>query len=238
MIGIIGALDVEVTGLINEMADVKRETISKIVYTIGKIKNKDCVVAQCGIGKVNAAMCAQTMVLKYNPTAIINSGVAGALAHGLKIGDIVIANEVVQHDVSLIEDSSEPFGIDFPRGTIEFSDEKITHITADPTIAKHLNSACKEILNINSFTGIIATGEQFVASKAARLEIGEYFNALACEMEGGAIGQVCYRNSLPFAILRAISDNIDTNQFMDFLEFKNLAAKNSIAVINRLFDFL
>lgn len=235
MIGIIGALDVEIDGIKAIMTDIKEEVVSKIPYTLGKINGKDCVIAQCGIGKVNAAMCSQTMILKYSPSAIINSGVAGALSKKLNIGDIVISTNVVQHDICVIEDENEPSGMDIPRGTVEFCDEKIINIPADKALGEKLKGCCDILENTNSYLGTIATGEQFVADKKARLEIGGYFNALACEMEGGAIGQVCYRNNVPFVILRAISDNIDTNLFMDFLEFKTMAANNTINIVKKLF---
>lgn len=238
MIGIIGALDVEVAGFIALMTDATTETISRITYTKGKIKGKDCVVAQCGIGKVNAAMCAQTMILTYNPSHLINSGVAGALAKDISIGDIVISTDVVQHDIKLIGEKGEDAGFDLVRGTVEFSDEKIIRLPADQQLAAHLKKACSELDRVTTFLGTIATGEQFISSIDARLEIGTYFNALACEMEGGAIGQVCYRNGVPFVILRAISDNIDANSVIDFMAFKTLAANNTTKAIARMFDLL
>ncbi len=97
-IGIIGAMDVEVAELIESMENIKKDTISGIVYYEGTLQGKDVVVAKCGIGKVHAAVCTQTMILKYNPAAIINTGVAGSLSASLDIGDLVVSNKVVQHD--------------------------------------------------------------------------------------------------------------------------------------------
>lgn len=236
MIGIIGALDVEIAGIKNLMTDVREETISKINFYIGKINGQDCVLAQCGVAKVNAAMCTQTMILMFKPEAIINTGVAGALNKEINIGDIVVSSSVVHHDANIIEDEGKESGMLFPRGTIQFSDESITKIDADKALADRLIEGCKNIDGVKVFYGTVASGEQFISSKVARIEIGEFFNAYCCEMEGAAIGQVCYRNDVPFVILRAISDTIDDNDFMDFEKFKCIAADETLKVIKAFFN--
>lgn len=236
MIGIIGALDVEIAGIKNLMTDVREETISKINFYIGKINGQDCVLAQCGVAKVNAAMCTQTMILMFKPEAIINTGVAGALNKEINIGDIVVSSSVVHHDANIIEDEGKESGMLFPRGTIQFSDESITKIDADKALADRLIEGCKNIDGVKVFYGTVASGEQFISSKVARIEIGEFFNAYCCEMEGAAIGQVCYRNNVPFVILRAISDTIDDNDFMDFEKFKCIAADETLKVIKVFFN--
>ncbi|MEF2920080.1 MAG: 5'-methylthioadenosine/adenosylhomocysteine nucleosidase [Acutalibacteraceae bacterium] len=236
MIGIIGALDVEITVIKNLMTDVREETISKINFYIGKISGQDCVLAQCGVAKVNAAMCTQTMILMFKPEAIINTGVAGALNKEINIGDIVVSSSVVHHDANIIEDEGKESGMLFPRGTIQFSDESITKIDADKALADRLIEGCKNIDGVKVFYGTVASGEQFISSKVARIEIGEFFNAYCCEMEGAAIGQVCYRNDVPFVILRAISDTIDDNDFMDFEKFKCIAADETLKVIKAFFN--
>lgn len=236
MIGIIGALDVEIAGIKSLMTDIKEQTISKIVFYVGKINGKDCVLAQCGVGKVNAAMCAQTMILVFKPDAVINTGVAGALNKQLHIGDIVISSGVVHHDADIIQDEGEDSPMYFERGTIQFSDETITRIDANKALAEKLVDECKNINDINVFYETVASGDQFISSKKARAEIGEFFNAYCCEMEGASIGQVCYRNNVPFAILRAISDTIDDNDFMDFAKFKFVAADQTLKVIKSFFD--
>ena len=236
MIGIIGALDVEIAGIKNLMTDIREETISKINFYIGKINGQDCVLAQCGVAKVNAAMCTQTMILMFKPEAIINTGVAGALNKQINIGDIVVSSSVVHHDANIIEDEGKESGMLFPRGTIQFSDESITKIDADKALADRLIEGCKNIDGVKVFYGTVASGEQFISSKVARIEIGEFFNAYCCEMEGAAIGQVCYRNDVPFVILRAISDTIDDNDFMDFEKFKCIAADETLKVIKAFFN--
>ena len=234
MLGIIGALDIEIDGIKSLMTDIETKTVSKITFYKGKINNKECVVAQCGVGKVNAAMCAQTMILLYNVTAVINTGVAGALNRKLKIGDIVVSSDVVHHDNKCLVDEGQNEA--FARGTIQFSDEITTRIKADKSLTDKILEECgKDLSEANVYLGTVASGEQFVSSKRARLDIGEFFNAYCCEMEGASIGQVCYRNNIPFAILRAISDTVDDNDYMDFEKFKVVAADETLKVIKAFF---
>ncbi len=234
MLGIIGALDIEIDGIKSLMTDIETKTVSKITFYKGKINGKECVVAQCGVGKVNAAMCAQTMILLYNVTAVINTGVAGAVNSKLKIGDIVVSSDVVHHDNKCLVDDGQAEA--FTRGTIQFSDEIITRIKADKALTDKILEECKkDLTDINVYLGTVASGEQFVSSKEARLDIGEFFNAYCCEMEGASIGQVCYRNNIPFAILRAISDTVDDNDYMDFEKFKVVAADETLKVIKAFF---
>ncbi|MBQ1992500.1 MAG: 5'-methylthioadenosine/adenosylhomocysteine nucleosidase [Clostridia bacterium] len=234
MLGIIGALDIEIDGIKSLMTDIETKTVSKITFYKGKINNKECVVAQCGVGKVNAAMCAQTMILLYNVTAVINTGVAGALNRKLKIGDIVVSSDVVHHDNKCLVDEGQNEA--FARGTIQFSDEITTRIKADKSLTDKILEECgKDLSEANVYLGTVASGEQFVSSKKARLDIGEFFNAYCCEMEGASIGQVCYRNNIPFVILRAISDTVDDNDYMDFEKFKVVAADETLKVIKAFF---
>ncbi len=234
MLGIIGALDIEIDGIKSLMTDIEVNTISKIVFYKGKINGKECVVAQCGVGKVNAAMCAQTMILNYDVTAVINTGVAGALNKQLNIGDIVVSSAVVHHDNKCLVDDGQFEA--YPRGTVQFSNETVTYIKADKELSEKIYNECKnDLSNVNVYLETVASGEQFISSKSARLDIGEFFGAYCCEMEGAAIGQVCYRNEIPFAVLRAISDTVDDNDYMDFEKFKVVAADETLKVIKAFF---
>lgn len=195
-----------------------------MTYTQGTIGGVQVVAVECGIGKVNAAICAQQMIDLFKPDMIINSGIAGALSEQVGIADIVIAGDVVQHDM-------DGTAMGDPLGEIWFHDEKRIEIPADTTIVQRLKQACGSLKDTKVVIGRIATGDVFVAGREKRRAIYEHFGALACEMEGGAIGQVCYRNGVPFGILRCISDDITENEFMDYLKFRKIAAEKSIAVI-------
>lgn len=221
MIGIIGAMTIEVDGLRKLMTDTNDTKIGKTIFTKGKLCGKDSVVAVCGEGKVNAAMCAQAMIMAYHPDVVINTGVAGGLAKGLKIADAVVADAVVQHDMDM-----SPLG--FEQGYICGIDG-IEIKCADK--AKSLLEQCVRDCNINCVTGVIASGDQFINSNDKKQWLIDIFNAAACEMEGGAIGHVCKLNDVPFAVLRTISDGGDDESHMSFPEFAALAAENSIKIM-------
>lgn len=226
MIGIICALNIEVEGLKQQMTEKQNREYARMMFTFGKIGGREVVAVECGIGKVNAAVCTQVMIDLYRPDVIINSGIAGSLRKDLRIGDIVVAEDVVQHDM-------DGTAMGDPPGEIWFNDEKKIEIAADEKVREQLYAACKPIQNTNVRMGRIATGDVFVADVDRRLQIGRQFQASACEMEGGAIGQVCYRNGVPFGILRSISDDLNQNEFVDFMEFRRLASEKSIDAIIR-----
>ena len=226
-IGIIGAMDIEVQALKELMESPKIETISSVDFYSGIINGVDTVVAVAGIGKVNAAVCTQTMILSYAPSYIINVGVAGGLAPELGIGDIAVAETVVEHDMD-----TSPVG-DAP-GFI--SGINLIHIPCDKWLADMMYKASKNIENANVLKGIIASGDQFIADDSQRKRITDTFGAIAAEMEGASIGHVCYMNKVPFGVLRAISDGANSDSVMDYPTFAKMAAKNSMKIICELLE--
>ena len=222
MIGIIAAIVPEKEAVKAAMTDKEVRTVSGIDFVSGKLYDKDAVVAKCGIGKVFAAICAQTMILTYSPDFIINIGVGGTLTDKLSIGDIAISESVVQHDMD-----TSPLGD--PVGLI--SGINIVHFPADERLVKGLLSAA-DAVGVNCIAGTIASGDQFIASKEKKAFIRDTFGAISCEMEGAAIGHTCYVNNVPFAVLRAISDSADDSSHMDYGEFVLLAAERSFNVIS------
>lgn len=222
-VGIIGAMDIEVEELINSMEDIKKETISSIDYYEGKLQGKNVVVAKCGVGKVHAAVCTQTMILKYVPDAIINTGVAGSLSNDLDIADIVISDGVVQHDFDV-----SPFGK--PVGLISGLD--LIKIPCNKELVNRLLRSSQILENTNVAVGTVASGDQFIGSKEKKDYIVNNFNALCAEMEGASIGHVCYINDVDFCIVRAMSDKADGTANMDFDEFVHLAVEKSIKLVN------
>lgn len=222
-IGIIGAMDVEVSGLIEFMENIKKETISSTIYYEGTLQGKNVVVAKCGVGKVHAAVCAQTMILKYKPDVIINTGVAGSLNSKLDIADLVISDSVVQHDM----DTS---GLGDPIGLI--SGVNLISIPCSKDLVEQIEKSAKTIESTNVIVGTIASGDQFICNQDKRDYIVKHFDALCAEMEGAAIGHVCYLNNVDFCIVRAISDKADGSAHMDFPTFTKIAAKKSTQLIN------
>ena len=225
IIGIIGAMDIEVDGIISNMTNTQFEEISSMKFVSGELYGKRIVVCKCGIGKVFAGICAQTMILKYAPKIIINSGVAGALDEKLCVLDAVVATSVVQHDMD-----TSPLGD--PVGLI--SGINVVNIEADKKVSKALENSAKE-LQISVKRGIIASGDQFIANNEKKQYIKDTFSASACEMEGGAIAQACYVNKIPFAILRTISDG--KGEVLDYFTFSERAAVQAIKIIKNFIKY-
>ena len=211
-IGVIGAMQMEIDNLKESLQDSKTEEYSGVEFVCGKLEGKDIVAAKCGVGKVFAAICAQTMILKYDVDMIVNIGVAGTLTKDLNVLDVALASNVLQHDID-----TSPLGD--PVGLISG-----INMILLPTDA-HMNDVMAQCLKdkgINYRKGSIATDEQ-------RDFIREHFEAIAAEMEGGSIGQVCYVNEVPFTILRSISDG--AGGAMDYETFAEKAAIQSIEVV-------
>lgn len=225
MTGIIGAMSVEIDALNAQMENPETRVISGITFTSGKLFGQDAVTAVCGIGKVFAALCAQTMILTYSPDRIINTGVGGSLSTRLNIGDIAVSDFVVQHDMD-----TSPLGD--PIGMI--SGINIIDIPADAALSDKICKSAKAVGGITCVRGKIASGDCFVSDADKKRYIGETFGAIVCEMEGAAIGHVCYVNKVPFCVLRAISDSADGSSHMDYPKFCAMAAENSIAVLSEL----
>ena len=218
-IGIIAAMDLELNELKAAMADTETETVSGIEFVRGTVEGRPVVAAVCGIGKVYAAMCAQTMILRYAPDAIVNIGVAGTLTKDLGVMDIAIAGQVCQHDM----DTS---ALGDPVGLVSGADR--IYFPADLTIVGTLEQ-CADTLGFRHSTGTIASGDQFIHTPDKKQYLSEQFGAIAAEMEGGSVGQVCFVNGVPFAVLRTISDG--DGGTMDYNTFAALAARNSIQVV-------
>ena len=224
MIGIICAMQIEADGLLSLAKNKETKTIAKMNFTKCTLFDKEVVIVICGCGKVNAAMCTLALIHNYNPDVIINSGVAGSLSDRVSIGDIVVATKSVEHDMNTTALGDKQGEVSFPDGMIMYfdCDEKTTNLLAD---------VCRNIPDTKVETGIIASGDMFVSERKKRLLIKERFDALACEMEGAAIGHVCNRCDVPYTILRAISDDLDENKGMDFVKFCELASRKTVTAI-------
>ena len=225
-IGIIGAMQIEVEAICAAMENTVTETVGNMTFVCGDLRGKRVVCAKCGIGKVFAAMCAQTMILRYAPDCIINSGVAGTLSESLSIGQIALAEQVVQHDMD-----TSPIGD--PVGLI--SGINIIYIPTDPTVTAALAAAVGSE-GVPYLRGTVASGDQFICHTADKDRIRSTFETehkpvIACEMEGAAIGQVCYVNGVPYGILRAISDGGDEQAFADYPTFLAAAAETATGVM-------
>ncbi len=223
MIGIIGAMEIEIEKIAEKMENPTSRTVSGIKYTHGFIGEKEVVCAVCGIGKVFAAICAQTMLLLYKAECIINTGVAGTLCPELGVLDAAVATALVQHDMDTSH-LGDPVGL--------ISGINVVRICADEALSERLCRAAKKE-GVNALCGIIASGDCFVASAEKKEYIQKTFNAVACEMEGAAIAQVCFVNKVPFSVLRTISDGANDGAAMDYPTFARIAAQKSSDIILR-----
>lgn len=228
MLGIIGAMDEEVSKLKEKMTDVEIKKKASMDFYRGKLMGKDVVVVRSGIGKVNAGICTQILVDEYLVDGVINTGIAGSLNADIDIGDMVLATDTVQHDVD-----ATGFGYDLgviPRmETSTFiADEKL----------RDLAKECCERVNpdIKVFCGRVVSGDQFVSDKAKKQYILENFKGYCTEMEGAAIAQAAYLNNIPFLIIRAISDKADDSATEDYPTFEAKAIEHSVKLMIELVD--
>ncbi|MBP5394313.1 MAG: 5'-methylthioadenosine/adenosylhomocysteine nucleosidase [Candidatus Methanomethylophilaceae archaeon] len=209
--GIVGAMEEEVVTLVNNMERDNVEIIAGTEYHDGKLCGKDVVVVRSGYGKVNAAMHTQTLIDRFHVTAVINTGVAGTLTADVGIGDIVVSTDTVQHDFELVE-------IGFPAGVVP--EVGRVNIPADPAlITKAVEGIKAASPDTNVFQGRVCTGDQFISGAEEMEPIIEQYGGLCCEMEGGAVAQVCYLNGLPFVVIRAISDEVNGDGPADYDQF-------------------
>ena len=221
MIGIIGAMSFEVEELKAKVEDAKSEVISGTEYVCGRLCGREVVIAKCGIGKVFAALCANTMILRYGVRSIINTGVAGTLVSCLNILDFAVSSAVVQHDIDTTILGDAP-------GLI--SGLNIVEIPASRTLSSlALNIALDQ--GTACARGIIASGDQFISSAERKDFIRTTFGAIACEMEGAAIGHACYVSGVDFVIIRCISDSATGEAEMEYPEMVSRAAVKSEALV-------
>ena len=205
-LGIIGAMDFEIA-FIRERMDVARvETEAGIEFALGKLEGLDIVLAQCGVGKVAAAVCAQLLVSRFGATHLLNTGIAGAIEPTLAIGDVVVAHSCVYYDVDVHHYAYAPGQV--PGMPAAFA--------GDPALNQALMAAARKIEGAE-LLGTIVTGDNFICDTERKKELATDFGALCCDMEGTAIAQVAHMNGLPFAVVRIISDLADgkTNDDVD-----------------------
>ena len=220
-VGFICAMDCELDAVTKLFDSLTVKKCGSIDFYCGSICGIETVAAKCGVGKVFAAICAQTMILSFSPDLIINTGVAGNLSEDLRIGDIALSSAVVQHDMD-----TSPLGD--PPGLISGINK--IEIESDLPSARVMQD-CLEELGINSEIGIIASGDQFVASGEKKAQIKSSFGAISCEMEGAAVGQVCYVSGVRFLVVRAISDDADNASPDDFPAYCVKVSENSSKAI-------
>ena len=220
-LGIIGAMACEVEALKGKMENVTVGNHGGSEYFEGTLEGLPAVVVQCGVGKVNAAMCAQVLCSVYGVTHLVNTGIAGSLCAELDIADLVVSKDAMYHDVDVTV-----FG--YPQGKVPGMD--VVAFPADETLMGYAFEAANAVNPGHAKIGRVASGDQFVCGKEQKDKIIEVTQALCTEMEGAAIAQTAYRNGIPFVILRAISDKADNSAEMDYPTFEAMAAEHCAKV--------
>lgn len=215
-IAILGAMPEEITPLLANVGAYTSETYAKNSYYFASYGGHELVIAYSKIGKVFSALTATTLIEKYGCEVLLFSGVAGAINPSLKIGDLIIATQLCQHDLDITA-FGHPHGF-VPEGSVFVkSDAKLNALAMDVA----------QMLGHKLITGTIATGDQFIHDKVKNAWIGETFGADALEMEGASVAVVCDALNVPFFILRAISDAADMDATFSFDTFLETAAQNS-----------
>ncbi|MDU1605476.1 MAG: 5'-methylthioadenosine/adenosylhomocysteine nucleosidase [Clostridium sp.] len=208
-IGIIAAMAEELEILLKDLSLEQKKEKANMTFHKGKLYGQDVVAVVCGIGKVNSAVC--------------------RIGKDIYPGDIVVAENLVQHDMD-----TSVFGDkigQIPRlDTFDFK--------CDSELISLAKKSCEELSDLNSFTGRIASGDQFVANIEKIQWLDQEFGAISCEMEGASIAQVCYLNSVPFVVIRSISDNANNGAHMDYEKFVPIAVQNSTKILKRMLEMM
>lgn len=229
MIGIIGAMDEEIERLKSKMTILSEEMVANCLFIRGTLQNKDIVLLKSGIGKVNAALATTILHQNYEPDYVINTGSAGGLDSSLSIGDIVIGDRVVHHDV-------DATAFNYQYGQVPGMPE---NYQADQTLIQIVERSIRSINRVKCKQGLIATGDSFIQKPEAVSFIrGKLPNVIAVEMEAVAIAQVCYQYDTPFVVIRALSDIAGQDSAQSFDEFINQAASHAAELIIKVVEQL
>lgn len=224
-LGIIGAMQLEVETLLGVMENKTARERAGSVFFEGELEGLPVVIVQCGVGKVNAALCAQILCDCFDVTHLVNTGIAGSLCADLDIGDLVVSRDAMYHDFDCVH-----FGYEY--GKVPGMDT--VAFPADEGLMKLAYAAAEAVHPGHVRIGRVASGDQFVAEKELKEKIIAVTGGLCTEMEGTAIAQTACRNKLPFVILRAISDKADDSAEMDYPTFERIAAHRCAQVTRSL----
>lgn len=218
---VIGAMDEEIATLLPRLADRRRERRGPFEVHLGTLDGHPVRLAVCGVGKVNAAALAQQL-LSDGAIRMLFTGVAGALDPDLRVGDVVVSHDAVQHDVDVSALGYEPGRV--PGEPLAWE--------ADPALRDAALAAAREVVQDGRvLVGRIASGDTFIADPDRVSRLRERFGAACAEMEGAAVAQVCARWQVPWAVVRSISDTADHDASLDFRAFTALAASRAEAVV-------
>ena len=224
-IGIIGAMREEVERFLCELEEPVAETKAKVTFYRGRWCGRPVVVCRSGVGKVNAAVCTQMLIDRFGVGAVVFTGVAGALDPRLDIGDIVVSEDCMHHDMDV-----SPLG--FPRGVIPFADVSV--FPADKRLVELALEAGRSLAGRRVVVGRVLSGDRFVADRETVRALRDEFGGACTEMEGAATAQVCHLNGVPYVVIRSMSDRADGSAHVDFATFTGVAAENSFRLVREM----
>ena len=219
-LGVIGAMTEEVQRLRRALSTPESLPAGPFTVHRGELDGVEVLLAECGVGKVNAAALTQ-LLIDRGVRAILFTGVAGAVDHRLRVGDVVIGSDAVQHDVDVS-------GLGYELGEVPGVGRTFP---ADERLVALARAAAEDLDGVGVYSGRIASGDTFVSDPDTAASIAETFSALCTEMEGAACAQVCHRWQLPFVIVRSISDGADASAQSDFRAFTKVAAANAESIV-------
>lgn len=221
-IGVIGAMEVEVAALVSAMDDARALAWAGMTFHEGLVEGTSVVVVQCNVGMVNAAACTQALIDRFGVTHVVNTGVAGSLDASIDIGDVVVARDAVNHLMDVCNLGYNPGqtpGLD------------VLSFPTDAALGARIADAVRRCTDASAHAGRVASGDRFVRDADEKRRIAETFGATCCEMEGAAVAQTCFLNSVPCAVVRAISDKADGSDAVDYPVFEAQAAANCAAIV-------
>jgi adenosylhomocysteine nucleosidase len=238
-IGIMGAMDVEIALLRESMHIERTDSLAERIFYVGELEEVECICTKAGIGKVNAALTAEMLIMQYGVEALVFTGVAGGINPQMEIGDIVISSSVIHHDFGQIE----PEGF-MPWDTVGYLADsmliRIAREAADLVVFEAVS--CRLRSDSEYFPqiaiGCVVTGDQFIASEEKRVWLEQTFDADCVEMEGAAVAQVCKIHRVPFVIIRSLSDLANEDADIDFELFVDYASKNSERLVKEMLKLL
>ena len=226
MIGIIAAESKEMNEIKKLMKNIEEKDLLNLQFFTGKIEEAECVLVECGEGKVNAARTTQVMIDNFKIDKLVNVGSAGAINEDLNVKDVVIADKLVQYDFDIS-------GLGYEKGEICNIGK---YIYCDKTLVEECKKAIENIENesYKVVIGTIATADSFCDKPEIAKMVRKEFNAECVEMEGAAVAQVCYLDKIPFLVIRGISDTPNGNNKIDFRKYLEIASKQSAKILQNL----
>ena len=234
-IGIISAMDNEISVLLEKAEIEQEDLIGGMKYYVGRLSGKNVVITRAGIGKVRASSGVTTMLNKYNISKVLFTGIAGGVADETQVLDEVVATRLVEHDYGIIGNdgftwvSGDP-GISREAGEYYYCDKDLVELA--------YKAAVETIGKEHVFKGTIATGDQFIASEVYVNRLKKEYNAFACEMEGASVAVICIKYDKPFVVIRALSDKADGIANSSYENFGDIAGANSSHILLKMLEYI